>query len=457
MPVGGSISDAATLSGTSAPTTGKIAFALYGPNDPTCSSPSVGTASANVTGDGTYNSGPLVPAAAGTYYFTATYSGDANNSDASTECGVLTGGGVNVTKTTPSLTTSASKAVAVGGMVTDAASVTGGFNPTGTVTYALYGPADPTCTAAPVSTSTVALTAASAPYAPTASGIHRWIATYNGDANNAPVAGKCGDAGESVSISAATPVLSTAVSASVALGGSVSDTALLQEGFRPTGTMMFKLYGPGDTNCSAAPVFTSAAIPLAMPTTPSGPYTPTAAGTYRFIATYSGDAANNSVGGACTDASEAVTVTAAATPAPGSPPPPQTVPLPLPSSPTSTKCVPATEAAQLVDSVKAALTENPGSAFKATCRGSVRIVLRSREIRPGNPGYPLKNGYTTISNTLTHGSATGQIAFSINPQGVALRKYAIDQGRSLLMFAIVHVRVDATTPSAEALRVFDLY
>ena len=34
------------------------------------------------------------------------------------------------------------------------------------------------------------------PFTPTLAGTYRWIASYSGDANNAPVAGKCNDAGE---------------------------------------------------------------------------------------------------------------------------------------------------------------------------------------------------------------------------------------------------------------------
>jgi hypothetical protein len=109
----------------------------------------------------------------------------------------------------------------------------------------------------------------------------------------------------------------------------------------------------------------------------------------------------------------------------------------------------------LVTSLIGTLTGTPNS-FQATCSAGVRIVLRAREIRPGNPGIPNRDGYTTIANTLTHGSPATQIGFQFNAQGVALRNYATSQGAGLLIFAIVHVRPDRTTQSSEAVGIFTL-
>ena len=49
--------------------------------------------------------------------------------------------------------------------------------------------------------------------------------------------------------------------------------------------------------------------PVAGGAVTSAAFTPTAAGVYRWIATYSGDANNFPVSGACGDSSETVTVT----------------------------------------------------------------------------------------------------------------------------------------------------
>ncbi|MDQ6614735.1 MAG: Ig-like domain-containing protein, partial [Actinomycetota bacterium] len=86
VPAGGSISDTANLSGGAAPT-GTITFTAFGPHNPTCSGDAIFTATKAVAGNGTYTSGPFATPTPGTYNFIASYSGDANNSPASTSCG----------------------------------------------------------------------------------------------------------------------------------------------------------------------------------------------------------------------------------------------------------------------------------------------------------------------------------------------------------------------------------
>lgn len=88
--------------------------------------------------------------------------------------------------------------------LSDAASVTGGDNPTGTVTFKLFGPGDSACNGAPLLTNTVGLSggaATSGRYATAAAGIYRWTALYNGDRNNGPAMSGCGT--EDVTVAAA--------------------------------------------------------------------------------------------------------------------------------------------------------------------------------------------------------------------------------------------------------------
>ena len=75
--VGGTIQDAATLSGGSSPS-GTITWNLYGPGDANCST-SIQSFSANVNGDGMYTSPNYTATSAGTYRWIASYSGDGNN------------------------------------------------------------------------------------------------------------------------------------------------------------------------------------------------------------------------------------------------------------------------------------------------------------------------------------------------------------------------------------------
>lgn len=117
-------------------------------------------------------------------------------------------------------------------------------------------------------------------------------------------------AATSVTVVAAAPTLTTQTSAPVILGGAISDTATLSGGVNPTGAISFLAYGPNDTNCSGTVVFSSDVDVNGNGQYTSGSFVPTAAGTYRFVATYSGDFNNKSFVGTCNDANESVVVTA---------------------------------------------------------------------------------------------------------------------------------------------------
>jgi hypothetical protein len=112
---------------------------------------------------------------------------------------------------TPVLAADASADVVLGaGQLTGVATVTGRSNPQpgATITFTLYGPDDATCTGAPVfAPAPLAYPAGGGPlsapaYTPALTGTFRWIASYSGDLNNAPVASACGDAGASTTVSA---------------------------------------------------------------------------------------------------------------------------------------------------------------------------------------------------------------------------------------------------------------
>lgn len=79
--LGTPVRDVATLAGGSAPT-GTVTFRLF--TDTTCST-QVFT-SANALSGLTAGSKWFTPAAAGTYYWTALYNGDANNNTATSAC-----------------------------------------------------------------------------------------------------------------------------------------------------------------------------------------------------------------------------------------------------------------------------------------------------------------------------------------------------------------------------------
>jgi YVTN family beta-propeller protein len=114
-------------------------------------------------------------------------------------------------------------------------------------------------------------------------------------------------------VAPASPTLSTSASAAVTLGGQVHDTATLAGGSAPTGTITFKLYGPGDPTCSNAPVFTDIVNVAGNGDYQSPDFTPAEAGTYRWTADYSGDANNDPASSPCNAPNESVTVAKAAT------------------------------------------------------------------------------------------------------------------------------------------------
>jgi hypothetical protein len=110
--------------------------------------------------------------------------------------------------------------------------------------------------------------------------------------------------------------VATTASPNIALGaGTLSDSATVSGLVSPetSGNVEFRLYGPDDAECSGAPVFTSTkAVSVAGSTASatSDAFTPTQTGTYRWVASYSGDANNVGKAGACNDANESTTVTA---------------------------------------------------------------------------------------------------------------------------------------------------
>ncbi|GAC1375086.1 MAG: hypothetical protein NVSMB32_18090 [Actinomycetota bacterium] len=217
---------------------------------------------------------------------------------------------------TPTLNTQASPTVALGGSIKDTATLAGGVNPTGTISFTFFGPDTANCTETPaLSPAPVAVSGngvyTSPPVTPVATGTYRTIATYSGDVSNAPVTTACLDVKEAVIVSAKpVPTLTTQASPAVTLGGSIKDTATLSGGVNPTGTIRFTFFGPNTTNCTETPAFSPAPVTVSgngKYTSP--PVTPVATGTYRTIATYSGDNNNAPVTTACLDVNESVVVT----------------------------------------------------------------------------------------------------------------------------------------------------
>ena len=207
------------------------------------------------------------------------------------------------------LSTQATGSVTIGQQISDAATITGGNLPGGTLTFRTW--LNPSCTGPPDYTSNPVPVSGAGTYKPSpafipaAVGTYHWIASYSGDANNIAVSGACNDPGENSVVNNPTPALTTLATASVTIGQQISDAATITGGNSPGGSVSFKAWL--DPSCAGPPDYTSNPVPVdGAGTYNSSPtFIPAAIGTYHWIATYSGDANDNPTAGACNDPGEA--------------------------------------------------------------------------------------------------------------------------------------------------------
>ena len=261
------------------------------------------------------------------------------------------------------ISTQASPAVPVGGVISDTASLAGDFT-AGTITFRVYGPNDAACASPPAATASVPVVLGTSVYgSPTfttgAAGTYRWVADYQvGGVSMAT--GKCNDTNENVVVTPAAPAVTTQASAGATLGGAVIDTATVAGGFNPGGTITFALYGPNDATCATPPAFTSVRPVAGNGAVVSAPFTPATAGTYRWVASYSGDANNAPVAGACNAPNESVVVSPTPTTTTSSTTSTSTTVAPTTTSttvaPTTTSTTNATQIILLVDTTTTSVT-----------------------------------------------------------------------------------------------------
>jgi hypothetical protein len=169
--------------------------------------------------------------------------------------------------------------------------------PTGTVTFKIF--TEPGCTG-PFSTETVSLVtgmvdarADSSEITNTVPPGYSFLATYNGDGLYDPVTADC----ETVTVNKGNPSIVTTPSPGGVIGVALSDSAVLSGGLNnPSGTIVFKLFGPDSPTCAAGTErFTWSVTVSGNGTyvTPPPPFVTDKAGTWRWTADYSGDPSNN--------------------------------------------------------------------------------------------------------------------------------------------------------------------
>jgi hypothetical protein len=217
----------------------------------------------------------------------------------------------------------------------------GTATPTGSVAFSLCKVDDPgLCTTGGTSVGETDLTGATYPetvVSPTAYvtsvGRYCWRAEFSGDSDNGIPGSSDSSASECFTVNPVTPTLATTAGPDINPGQELSDKATLSGtatqpadpvinltgtgGSKADGTITFKLYGPNDCETVA---YTSEEEPVPVEgdgtyDTPDPQFKPTEAGTYHWVAEYSGDSPNTndaSHNTDCTDENEDVVVTTVA-------------------------------------------------------------------------------------------------------------------------------------------------
>lgn len=186
--VGGTVHDSAALTGMTSTAGGTVTYTVY--TDSACTQGARDAGTVTVTNGVVPDSNALVFNTAGDFYWQAVYSGDADNNGATSVC---TSEHLVVNEAQPAVATAQDL------IPNDNFTLSGGFSPTGTITFNLYAPSDATCSLAPALTQTVNVTSGNGTYGTTNTTFHattagtwRWASTYSGDANNAAVSSACG-------------------------------------------------------------------------------------------------------------------------------------------------------------------------------------------------------------------------------------------------------------------------
>lgn len=311
-PTGSPLTDTVLLAGGDQPT-GTLTFTLYGPQANCTGTPAVVFPPVAVTGNGTYRSGAFTPTTPGTFQFQVDYSGDPNNLALHIPCGITSQVSV-VSSATLAIKGVQPEPTSLGSDIVGRDVIAGGNHPTGSIIFRIYGPNDPTCTGNPIfSSQPIAVTGngtyVSPPFLPTAPGTYDIVADYSGDANNAPTTASCGAPGETISVSRAILTIVAKTAPQGFVGQALSTAETISGGFRPGGTIVFSFYGIADTTCTHQPLLASAPEPVTGDGTYQSPvFTPDAAGTFRFIVTYSGDSRNIPLTTDCNGVNQAVLV-----------------------------------------------------------------------------------------------------------------------------------------------------
>lgn len=330
-----------SLTGGTATPAGSVSFSLCKVDSPNlCTTGGTTVGSTSLTGasyPATVASPTAYVTSVGRYCWRATFSGDSANgiptsSDSSaSEC-------FTVNPVTPTLSTTASADVVLGGTVTDSAVLggtatqpanpvinltgAGGVAAGGTITFKLYGPSSTGCGSLVYESPTPGVavsgngTYSSAAFAPTAAGDYHWVAVYSGSSpntNGVTHNAACTDTDEDVTVTSVASSMTTAQSWVPNDSATISAAA----GGDLAGTVHFTLYASSD--CTGTSLYSTS--PAGVAVTGASPQTVrtdnstavTASGTFSWSVSYdSTNGAQRDIPASCHETS-ALTVTNGAT------------------------------------------------------------------------------------------------------------------------------------------------
>jgi len=305
----------ALLSGASAPQPGDtITFTVFGPGSDPCISggTQLGTPVA-VSRNGTYypNANPeFTPTQTGDFWWSASFSGDAANTPASTGCGVAD---EMMVEPGPALAISVLNYDTVNAQMTVTAILSGTSNVQSgdNITFVVFpqptAPGD--CTQGGQTLGAVDVTHGDGSYqltggfTPPSAGEYWWYAYFSGDPGatpNAPANSGCGVDETTVGQSVTTLTLSappTDTDGTLVTPAEIVATLSGSPGNPPTGDITFSVFGPetnapSDCSSGGADVGLPVQLDNAPEYNPSSGFTPTKPGNYWWFATYSGDGNN---------------------------------------------------------------------------------------------------------------------------------------------------------------------
>jgi hypothetical protein len=186
--IGTAVHDSSALTGATSNAGGTVTYTVYTDNACTLNPQSAGVKT--VTNGVVPDSNAITFNSAGTFYWQAAYSGDANNNPATSVCTSET---LVVNPNVTSMTTAQNL------IPNDDSTLSGATgNAGGTMTFSLFTPSAATCAGTPALTQTVSVSGngtystTNTSFIASAEGTWRWLVTYSGDANNQGSTSACG-------------------------------------------------------------------------------------------------------------------------------------------------------------------------------------------------------------------------------------------------------------------------